>query len=254
MKSAANLIVSCFALILISWIAPRAGAAVIPLDSTLSPFGVFISYHPGTTSDAWTFGAEARMDTPLTGLAANQSYHVTLHMPTNTAFRLDPATADLSVILYSQNRSASNVSPTVVATNIGTVQFVGQNVTGIAPSLNLRNESAGGTTVVGESLASDATTYAQAKVDPSQRALVTDVVLDFTLPANFNPDAQGQPLQLVALQLAATELLPPGGSATQPPPAIAGFVVPEPMALAPVLLAGLMLRRRHRARDCRPTA
>src|SRR3954453_8119566 len=77
-----------------------AGAAVIDADSTVLPFAVYFGWTPGSPSDTVFARAEGRLDTPLHDLIPNQTYHLTMHMPANMPFRLDPATADLNVILF----------------------------------------------------------------------------------------------------------------------------------------------------------
>lgn len=220
--------------------AARAGGDVIDFDTTAAPSNVRISSVPGASQDTWTYSAEASLDAPLQ-LAAGQAYHVTLHTTPGEAFRLDPASADLEVILYTQNRHSSNGSRPVVATGVGTVRLAGTNITASPIDLNLRDEL-DAPTRVGVSL-SGPTTYAQVKPDPAAPSLVTDLTFDFAMPADFvDPPAPAIPFSLYAVDLAGTETVPHGQTA----PPIAGFAhVPEPIALAPLALAILALRRRR---------
>jgi hypothetical protein len=218
----------------------RSDAGVIDFDTTATPFVVRFGSVPGASQDTWTYSAEASLDAPLQ-LAAGQAYHVTLHTTPGQAFRLNPATADLEVILYTQNRHSSNGSRPVVATGVGTVRLTGTNVIASPIDLNLRDE-VGGTTREGVSL-SGPTTYALAKPDPAAQSLVTDFTFDFTMPADFvDPPPPAIPFYLYAVALAGTETVLHG----QTGPPIAGFAqVPEPIALAPIALMTMALRRRR---------
>lgn len=221
-------------------------AAVVNLDTTLSPQDVLIRSVPGPTADTWTYSAEAALQTPLQGLAANQPYHLTLHMTPGLAFRLDPADAGLDVILYSQNRAATNGTSVVNSTGIGTAQLAGQNVSTAPLNLDLRDEL--DTTRVGVTIAGS-TTYSAVKVQPAQTALVTDLTFDFTPPANFS-SSPGGPFDLVSVALAGTESIPHGQTASE----IAGFAqVPEPAVPVALLMALPLINRRRKQRLTIPT-
>jgi hypothetical protein len=220
------------------------GAAVITLDTTAIPQNVRNSVIPGATTDMLKFEADAMLGTPLSGLAAGQAYHLALHLTPGTAFRLDPATADLEVILYTQNRASTDSSGgrPIAATNIGSVQLTGQNVTSAPLSVNLKDEIFGGTRA-GVSI-SGPSTYADVKPDPTLRALVTDLTFDFTMPASYT-GGTGGPFNILAVDMAGTETVPHGQSG----PSIAGFAqVPEPATLGSVGVGGLLMRRRRAGR------
>jgi hypothetical protein len=227
--------------------APVGVAAVINVDTSVTPWDTLMRSFPGTTTDTLTYAAEAMLDTRSDALAAGQTYHVTLHTTPGTAFRLDPAAgADLEVILYTQNRaSSSGGSRPIVAANVGTVTLAGQNVTGSPLNVDLKDEYAG-TTREGVSV-SGPTTYAGVKTDPTQRALVTDLTFDFTMPADY-VSGPGIPYYLYMFDLVGSVTVPHGQTGG---PWIAGFAqVPEPagLALAGVLGGGLAMRRRERER------
>jgi len=95
---------------------------------------------------------------------------------------------------------------------------------------------------VGVSL-SGPTTYAMVELDPAAQALVTDLTFDFTMPVDFvDPPPPAVPFYLYAVVLAGTETVPHGQTAAP----IAGFAqVPEPIALAPLAVTTLALRRRR---------
>ena len=213
-------------------------AAAVNLDTTVTPLDVRIGSVPGSATDTWTYSAEAGLQTPLQALAADQPYHLTLHVTPGIAFRLDPADAGLNIILYSQNRAANNGNSVVSSTGIGTVQLVGQNVSSAPVSLDLHDEldaTRVGVTIVGP------TTYSAVKVQPAQTALVSDLTFDFTLPADFS-SSPGGPFDLVDVALAATETVPHG----QTGPQIIGFAqVPEPGALAGLLMTLPLISRRR---------
>lgn len=223
-----------------------AAADVINFDTTATPWSTLLGVYPGTTTDTLKYDAYALMDTRPEPLVAGQTYHVTVHTTPGTAFRLDPATAGLEVVLHTQNRaSTSGGSTPITATDIGTATLAGQNVTGAPLNLDLRDENAGASRV-GVSAAAP-TTYAGIKADPTRAALVTDLTFDFTTPPDY-VTGPGTPYYLYSVDLVATQTVPHGQTTG---PWIVGFAqVPEPGGLATLCIGALALRRRRR----RPTA
>jgi hypothetical protein len=163
---------------------------------------------------------------------------VTYHVRDNQAFRLDPVTSDLDVILYTQNRTPGFAQGTVTATGIGTVRLAGPNITPTPVPVNLRDESSGSQRV---GVSFDApTTFAQLLTDPTQRGLVTDLTFDFTLPADFTQIPGTPPLEVQSLSLLAPA---PGGMRN-----IGFALVPEPSSALLCLVAAALVTPPARAR------